>query len=124
MDDNWHRNLDPWAKRNAIRILPIAKQCVPPSTDFASCLSSSCVFSVADAFRNEFKNLSDSLDLKQHTAGYEVIPVDVHVPILNLPDLPDKSGRKILSTAGIQGSFGDRRVYDVIFQDLNRSLHG
>ena len=79
---------------------------------------------MAEAFRTEFKNLSDSLDPNLGTAGYDVIPVDTHVPIFNLPNLPDKSTRKKLSTAAIQGSFGDRRVYDVIFQDLNRSLHG
>jgi hypothetical protein len=54
-----------------------------------------------------------------------LVPVDAHIPILNLSGLPDKSGRKVLSSAVIQGSFDPvRRAYFDILKDLIRNLHG
>lgn len=83
--------------------------------------------SVARAFRHKFLTLADSIDPAINSAGYENIPVDVHVPILNLTygnilPHPIASNSK-LSSAVIQGSFNaDRRDYSRIFQDLSTSL--
>jgi hypothetical protein len=85
----------------------------------------SCIYSVATAYRKSCKDLAGSLDPKLHSAGYGLVPVDVHVPILDIPQLPDKSGRSILSNAVIQGTFdGGRRAYSDIFKDLIKHLHG
>jgi len=88
-------------------------------------MSFSYQHSVANAFRKEFNDLSGSIDPKIRTAGYEHVPIDVHIPVLDIPRLPDKSDRQILSNAVIQGSFDvSRRDYPAIFQELNQSLHG
>ncbi|KIM83634.1 hypothetical protein PILCRDRAFT_431704 [Piloderma croceum F 1598] len=105
-DQNWHRYITPWARRNAIRILAISEH-------------------VSNAFWKEFKYVSASVDPVLRSAGYELVLVDAHIPILNLSELPDKSGRKVLSSAVIQGSFDPvRRAYFDIFKDLIRNLHG
>jgi hypothetical protein len=54
-----------------------------------------------------------------------MISVDAHIPIANITGLPDKSGKRTLSSAVMQGSFDPgRRTYDDIFKDLIQSLHG
>lgn len=54
-----------------------------------------------------------------------MVPVDAYIQIFNLSGLPDKSGRKVLSSAVIQGSFDPvRRAYFDILKDLIRNLHG
>lgn len=79
---------------------------------------------MADGFRHKFNALADSNDPEIQTAGYEYIPIGVHVPILDVPGLPDRSER-ILSKAVIQGSFDmARRNYKRIFSDLISSLLG
>jgi hypothetical protein len=56
-------------------------------------------------------------------AGYEHIPVDVHVPVLDIPAPVDHSPSPILSDAVVQGSFSsDRRDYLEIFAELKESL--
>jgi len=122
LDARWHKNITPWAIRNAIRILPIAEQCVPIL--YVEPLSLSCMHSVANAFRKEFRDTSSSLDPAIRPAGYEFIPVDAHVPVLNIPGL-FKHPRRTLSNAVIQGSLDEaRRGYHEIFKDLIQSLHG
>ena len=80
---------------------------------------------MSSAFWKEFKDVSASINPILRSAGYELVPVDTFVPILNLSGLPDKSGRQILSSAVIQGSFDpNRRSYFDIFEDLIRNLHG
>ncbi|KAJ7158594.1 hypothetical protein C8R46DRAFT_1109642 [Mycena filopes] len=103
-DIGWQTIITPWAQRNAIRILPISEH-------------------VAAAFRRSFKINADSPDESVRMAGYEYIPVDVHVPILDIPVAVDHRPSRILSDAVIQGSFyTDRRDYLEIFTELNESL--
>ncbi|KAJ7928846.1 hypothetical protein B0H13DRAFT_2652777 [Mycena leptocephala] len=74
-------------QRNAIRILPISEH-------------------VAAAFRRSFLINADSPDASIRSAGYEYIPVDVHVPVLDVP-----------------GPFyTDRRDYLEIFSELKESF--
>jgi len=59
------------------------------------------------------------------SAGYEGIPIDVHPPVLPLPNSPERPQNRTLSKAVIQGSFyTDRRDYNNIFSDLINSLRG
>jgi hypothetical protein len=75
--------------------------------------------SVAKGFRHSF-DLEAERDLG---AGYEYIPIDVHVPILDIPDLPGHSAQRIPSNIVIQGSFAtDRRDYLHFFEELIASL--
>lgn len=68
---------------------------------------------------------AESSDPAMYSAGYEYIPIDTHVPILDLPDLPNKPLDRTLSKAVIQGSFeSNRRDYTGFFNDLIQSLHG
>jgi len=72
-----------------------------------------------------FMDRARSSDPLIRSAGMEHIPVDVHVPILDVKDLPVLSPSRRLSNAVIQGSFSnDRRDYPRIFSELNQSLHG
>ena len=58
------------------------------------------------------------------SAGFEYIPVDVHIPILNI-SIERQQSPSLLSNAVIQGSFSvDRRDYLTIFEDLVNGLHG
>ncbi|TBU27700.1 hypothetical protein BD311DRAFT_664971 [Dichomitus squalens] len=105
LDTNWQRHITHWAHRDAIRLLPIANH-------------------VKDSFRESFDSTADSSDLELHTAGYQYIPIDVHVPILDIPDLPIKPLPRHLVTAVIQGTLvGERRDYHRFFNDLIESLH-
>jgi len=59
------------------------------------------------------------------SAGMEHIPVDAHIPILDIRNLPALSPSRRLSNAVVQGSFSStRRDYPRIFSELNQSLHG
>ncbi len=81
--------------------------------------------SVAQGFRRSFNELADSKESQIREAGYEYIPIDVHVPILDVPRLPQTLADKVLSKAVIQGSFNmDRRDYAHLFDDLKVSLAG
>ncbi|KAF8206217.1 hypothetical protein K438DRAFT_1816815, partial [Mycena galopus ATCC 62051] len=99
-DDSWQRWITQWAQRNAIRILPISEH-------------------VAAAFKSGILTPQRYI----RSAGYEYIPVDVHVPVLDIPVAVDHSPSRILSDAVIQGSFStDRRDYLEIFAELKESL--
>ena len=51
--------------------------------------------------------------------------MDVHVPIVEVPNLPKKTSSRHLSKAVIQGKFEfERRDYARIFKELITSLHG
>ncbi|KAJ7364252.1 hypothetical protein DFH08DRAFT_681115 [Mycena albidolilacea] len=103
-DDSWQRWITQWSQRNAIRILPISEH-------------------VLAAFRRSFLINADSPNATMRFAGYEHIPVDVHVPVLDIPAPLDHSPSRILSDAVIQGSFAsDRRDYLEIFAELKESL--
>jgi len=103
-DDSWQQWITQWSQRNAIRILPISEH-------------------VAAAFKRSFLISADSTDATIRSAGYEYIPVDVHVPVLDIPVAVDHSPSRILSDAVIQGSFStDRRDYVEIFSELKESL--
>lgn len=53
------------------------------------------------------------------------MPIDVHVQILDLPRLPERSTTGMLSNVVIQGSFSlTRRRYEQIFSELIQSLAG
>ncbi|KAI0766182.1 hypothetical protein BD413DRAFT_481527 [Trametes elegans] len=103
-DVNWQRHIPYWARRNAIRLLPIADH-------------------VARAFRDRFSVQAEDPEPLLYTAGFDHIPIDVHVPVLDLPSIPVKVLPRHLTTAVIQGSFSvDRRNYPRIFRDLISSL--
>lgn len=104
LDTAWQPRIAEWSRRDAIRLLPISNH-------------------VAQGFRRSFNELADSKDPKIRSAGYEYIPIDVHVPILDVPRLPQTLADKVLSKAVIQGSFNmDRRDYAHLYEDLKDSL--
>ncbi|KAK0469566.1 uncharacterized protein EV420DRAFT_1633985 [Desarmillaria tabescens] len=102
-DTTWQPAITEWSRRQAIRFLPISEH-------------------VANGFRQLFEVLADSGDEDIRSAGYEYLPIDVHIPVLDLGDAPDRLFRT-LSNVVIQGSFTrSRRDYDNIFEDLLESL--
>ncbi|OJT10588.1 hypothetical protein TRAPUB_12887 [Trametes pubescens] len=104
-DVNWQRHIPYWARREAIRLLPIADH-------------------VAHTFKEKFAVQAEDTEPLLYTAGYDHIPIDVHVPVLDISNLPTKSLPRYLSKAVIQGTFSvGRRNYPVIFRDLIASLH-
>ncbi|KAJ7707475.1 hypothetical protein B0H17DRAFT_918123 [Mycena rosella] len=105
-DEGWQSNIAEWARRGAIRILPISEH-------------------VGAAFKRSFLVSADSHDAAIRLAGYENIAIDVHVPVLDIPVAVDHGQRpsRVLSDAVIQGSFAaDRRDYLEIFAELKESL--
>ncbi|KAJ7650072.1 hypothetical protein FB45DRAFT_731699 [Roridomyces roridus] len=103
-DDSWQRQIPEWSRRNAIRILSISDH-------------------VAATFKRSFLINADSPDAATRSAGLEYIPVDVHVPILDIPLAVDDRPTRILTNAVIQGSFNtDRRDYVEMFSELKESL--
>ena len=104
---------------------PFPSSAYPSSDYFITSISLSSICSVARAFRKEFKDLAGSADPILRSAGYELVPVDAHVPILDLRRFSNKPRNQILSNVAIQGGFDwNRRFYGDIFGDLNRSLQG
>ncbi|KAJ7247133.1 hypothetical protein B0H12DRAFT_1020834 [Mycena haematopus] len=96
--------LESFSRRNTIRILAISDH-------------------VAAAQRRALLARADSLDAPVRSAGYEDIPIDVHVPVLDIPVSVDKRPARILSNAVIQGNFAhERRDYRNFFADLIESL--
>ncbi|KAI8984936.1 hypothetical protein BD414DRAFT_489771 [Trametes punicea] len=103
-DTNWQQHIPYWARRSAIRLLPIADH-------------------VAKAFRDKFAVQAESPEPLLYTAGYDYIPVDVHVPVLDIPNLPVKPYPRHLEKAVIQGTLdSNRRDYPRVFKDLISSL--
>jgi len=83
------------------------------------------LYSVARTFRKKFQSLARSSDLRLSSAGYEHIPVDFHIPILDIQSPTVLSPNRVLSNVVIQGSFQmGRRDYARIFSQLNASLYG
>ncbi|KAH9479942.1 hypothetical protein JR316_0008539 [Psilocybe cubensis] len=105
-DEAWQPTIQEWSRRNAIRLIPISQH-------------------VGNTFLRKFEDLARSTDVAIKSAGYEYIPVDAHIPILDLQGLPERTSiNRPFSNAVIQGSFSaDRRDYTRIFADLNHSLH-
>ncbi|KAI1788969.1 hypothetical protein LXA43DRAFT_974565 [Ganoderma leucocontextum] len=103
-DTRWQVHITHWARRDAIRLLPIADH-------------------VKNAFRDKFGAIADSSDPGLYTAGYQHIPINVHVPILEIADLPIKPHPRQLVHAVIQGTLvADRRDYLRVFDELIASL--
>ncbi|RPD62107.1 hypothetical protein L226DRAFT_546001 [Lentinus tigrinus ALCF2SS1-7] len=104
-DMEWQRWIPYWAQRNAIRLLAIGDH-------------------VAKAFRDKFAEAADSRDPSLFAADFEHVPVDVHIPVLDIPNLPVKEAPRHLVRAVIQGKFEiERRDYVRIFQELIESLY-
>jgi hypothetical protein len=83
------------------------------------------LYSVARTFRKQFQSVARNSDIRLSSAGYEHIPVDFHIPILDIQSPPALSPNRVLSNVVIQGSFEMyRRDYARIFSQLNASLHG
>lgn len=54
---------------------------------------------------------------------FEYIDIDVHAPVLQLPEYAERPRRSLPSRAVIQGNFQvDRRDYPHIFEDLLAAL--
>jgi len=105
-DDMWQRYITPWAARGAIRLLPIANH-------------------VGKSFRSRFKQLADNPDPELLNAMYEYINIDIHTPVLDLPNYGVRSSGDKISRAVIQGNFDPtRRDYTHIFKDLLDALRG
>ena len=83
------------------------------------------VYSVARTFRKKFQSAARNSDIRLSSAGYEHIPVDFHVPILDIDSLTSLSLNRVLTNVVIQGTFEmGRRDYARIFSQLNASLYG
>lgn len=88
---------------------------------FLTKLSHTC--SVGHAFRARFLELADSTDPEIYNAMYEYIDIDVHAPVLDLPEYIERPKRLKPSKVVIQGNFqSDRRDYPHIFEDLIEAL--
>jgi hypothetical protein len=89
----------------------VSQRCHPDSdhlrtvgtVHLATTSHSPAVYSVAAAFRRSFRISADSPDASIRTAGYEYIPVDVHIPVLDIPMAVNERRSHILSDAVIQG---------------------
>jgi len=82
-------------------------------------------YSVARTFRKQFQSIARNSDIRLSSAGYEHIPVDFHIPILDIQSPTALSLNRVLSKVVIQGSFEMyRRDYARIFSQLNASLYG
>lgn len=104
-DTAWQDHIADWSRRGAIRLLPLGEH-------------------VKGAFRTKFDALADSTEPLLYTAAYEHIPIDVHIPVLDVPNLPEKDPRRTLAKAVIQGSFDtSRRDYYRFFDEMIQSLH-
>ncbi|TFK88373.1 hypothetical protein K466DRAFT_489086 [Polyporus arcularius HHB13444] len=104
-DMEWDRWIPYWAQRNAIRLLAIGSH-------------------VAKAFQDKFAEAADSRDPHLFAADFEHVSVDVHIPVLDIPNLPAKEAPRHLVRAVIQGKFEiERRDYVRIFQELIESLN-
>ena len=79
--------------------------------------------SVGRAFRAHFREMADSADPDLYAALFEYIDIDVHAPVLDLPEYGQRSRPGVLSRTVIQGNFQvDRRDYPHIFADLLNAL--
>ncbi|KAF7345367.1 putative eukaryotic translation initiation factor 5 [Mycena venus] len=96
--------IEAFSRRHALRIVPISEH-------------------VAVAQRRAFLSKADSLNASVRSAGFEYIPVDAHIPVLDIPVAAQPNPSRVLSTVVIQGNFAhERRDYRNIFADLKESL--
>ncbi|KAF7966600.1 hypothetical protein HWV62_37785 [Athelia sp. TMB] len=103
-NEGWEEAFAPFARRGALRLLPISDQSLfainPLSFEFAA-----------------------SPDPVFRSAGFEYVSSDVHVPILNI-STPDRHYPGKLCNVVIQGAFAeDLRDFARIFQDPKHALH-
>ncbi|KAI0773704.1 hypothetical protein C8Q74DRAFT_1201446 [Fomes fomentarius] len=104
-DMDWQRWMPYWAQRNAIRLMAISDH-------------------VAEAFRHKFAEAADSREPALAVADFEHVSADVHVPVLDIPNLPVKKTPRPLTKAVIQGKFElERRDYGRIFKELIASMN-
>ncbi|GJE84823.1 hypothetical protein PsYK624_008990 [Phanerochaete sordida] len=102
LDTRWQGHTDDWARREALRVVTLGEH-------------------VGKSFQKIFQSAADQLG---DGGGQEYIPVDMHTPVLDVPNLPVKSANRSLSRAVIQGSFDtSRRDYYDFFNELIASLH-
>lgn len=84
-----------------------------------------CSYSVASAFDAHFKEVADWTGFPPNSTMYEYIKIDVHAPVLDLPEFGKRPTQRSLSRAVIQGNIElVRRDYYEILRDLSRSLNG
>ncbi|EKM59533.1 uncharacterized protein PHACADRAFT_250101 [Phanerochaete carnosa HHB-10118-sp] len=101
-DTPWQANIGEWSRRGAIRLVTLGEH-------------------VGKSFRNMFEEIAEE---PLGGGGYEYIPIDLHIPVLDVSGLPAKSANRSLARAVIQGSFDTtRRSYYNFFDELIRSLH-
>lgn len=129
-DMDWRRWVPYWSRRHAIRLVAIGDQYVlsffyPPSlTNLSADSSVLTSHSVAKAFLHMFAEAADSREPTLSASDFEHVPVDVHIPLLDIPNLPVKTSPRHLTKAVIQGKFEmERRDYARIFQELIDSLN-
>ncbi|KAJ7485665.1 hypothetical protein FB451DRAFT_1127892 [Mycena latifolia] len=100
----WQDTVRDWTQRGAIRLLAISEH-------------------VAAGFGKSFLASADSANATVRLAGYEHIPIDVYIPILDLPAAAHPNPSRVLSDAVIQGTLSTtRRDYLQLFAQLKESL--
>lgn len=78
---------------------------------------------VGRAFRTKLREVADKPDPHSYDALLEFVDIDVHVPVLDLPEYGTRSTSAKVSRAAIQGSFQlARRDYVNVFRDLIAEL--
>ncbi|KZP07911.1 hypothetical protein FIBSPDRAFT_272137 [Athelia psychrophila] len=103
-EKDWMVLFAPLARRGALRLLTISDH-------------------VSRAFQELLREFADSSDPEFHSAGFQQVLVDTHVPILNISTSSTRSSGR-LSNVAIQGSFStDSRDFIRIFARLIQSLH-
>lgn len=99
-DTRWHHNIVHWSRREALRIVTLGQH-------------------VSKSYLGMFASTAETLV----DGGQEYISVDMHIPVLDVPNLPVKPANRSLSRAVIQGSFdASRRDYHNFFDQLINSL--
>ncbi|KAF8332974.1 hypothetical protein F5887DRAFT_986203 [Amanita rubescens] len=97
-------NIHEWSRRNALRVLTISKH-------------------VQRTLHQIFQTKASDHSPLIASSGLEYVPVNVHIPILNV-SIERQQSPPLLSNAVIQGSLSvGRRDYLTIFDDLVKSLH-
>ena len=128
-DMDWRRWVPYWSRRHAIRLIAIGDQCVLPHLSLSNFqrprrLIGATPHSVAKAFLHMFAEAADSREPTLSASDFEHVPVDVHIPLLDIPNPPVKTSPRHLTKAVIQGKFEmERRDYARIFQELIDSLN-
>lgn len=97
------------------------------SVRFLACahltLDSNLWHRVGRAFRTKLREVADKSDPQYYDALLEFVDIDVHVPVLDLPEYGTRSTSAKVSRAAIQGSFQlARRDYANVFRDLITEL--